>query len=128
MPVHVFKLHLVDPSLGEKFGDAMTAVCSIIDSRKANKNNRQRQTFTTHEHKFGSDEEEEVLNFPNIPKRDFAKDASNRDFAKDASSKVDMIDKLLREIEGNEDPSLIGDADSSEEEHNRTNFDLLQGL
>ena len=27
MPVHVFKLHLVDPSSGEKFGDPMTAVC-----------------------------------------------------------------------------------------------------
>jgi hypothetical protein len=26
-PVHVFKLHLVDPSSGEKFGDPMTAVC-----------------------------------------------------------------------------------------------------
>ena len=39
-----------------------------------------------------------------------------------------MIDKLLREIEGNEDPSVIGEADSSDEEHNRTNFDLLQGL
>jgi len=110
VPVHVFKLHLVDPILGEKFGDPMTAVCSIIDSRKAKKNNRQRQTY---EHKFASDSEEEV------PKRDFAKDAS---------SKVEMIDKLLREIECNEDPSLIGDADSSDEEHNRTNFDLVQGL
>jgi len=39
-----------------------------------------------------------------------------------------MIDKLLREIEGNEDPSVIGDAESSDEEQNRTNFDLLQGL
>lgn len=39
-----------------------------------------------------------------------------------------MIDKLLREIEGTEDPSVIGDADSSDEDHNRTNFDLLQGL
>lgn len=39
-----------------------------------------------------------------------------------------MIDKLLREMEGNEDPSVIGDAESSDEEHNRTNFDLLLGL
>ena len=40
MPVHVFKLHLVDPSSGDKFGDPMTAVCTIIDSKK--KNTRQR--------------------------------------------------------------------------------------
>jgi len=48
--VHVFKLHLIDPSTGEKFGDPMTAVCSVIDN-KADKNDRKQ----TSEQKFADD-------------------------------------------------------------------------
>jgi len=62
--VHVFKLHLIDPSTGEKFGDPMTAVCSVIDN-KADKNIRRQ----TSDQKFADDSDQ---------KHDIAKYASQK--------------------------------------------------
>jgi len=50
--------------------------------------------------------------------------------AADASSKVDMIDKLMREIEGgdcsDDEPSLIQNSSDDEQNFNdQTNMDLL---